>query len=71
MTNTHTAAEVAKAAPPLTVTGMELLGFPLSDWVLVLTAVYTLCQIVAVLRRMLRRQGASPCSTDDCPARKP
>ncbi len=72
MTNTDMATEVARAAPPLTITGMTLLGFPLSDWVLLLTAIYTIFQIVIVVRRMVRKDGvATSCSTQSCPARKP
>lgn len=33
-----------KIVPPLTVTGASLFGLPLSDWVYILTIVYTLLQ---------------------------
>jgi len=38
--------EVARAAPPVSVGGLTLWGFPLSEWVLILTAIYTLFLII-------------------------
>jgi hypothetical protein len=38
--------EGAAALPPVTVGGMVFLGHPLSDWVLVLTAIYTVIVII-------------------------
>lgn len=38
--------EAVKATPPIGVTGLELLGISLSDWVMILTAAYTLLLIV-------------------------
>ena len=66
-------ADIAKVAPPITVSGMTLAGYPLSDWVLVLTALYTVVQLVAVVTRIARSRKATPsgCAVDDCPARKP
>jgi hypothetical protein len=43
---THAAAEAMKAAPPLSVGGLTLFGYPLSEVVLVLTAIYTIWLIV-------------------------
>ena len=37
--------EAAKAAPTVTVGGLTLFGVVLSDWVMILTIVYTLCQL--------------------------
>ena len=66
--------DIVKVAPPLTVTGMTILGYPMSDWVLALTAVYTLLQIIILVRRSIvsKRTGDRPgvCSVNDCPARK-
>lgn len=45
--------DAVKAAPPLAITGMTVMGFPMSDWVLLLTAIYTTIQIVALVRRFL------------------
>jgi len=39
-------AEAAKAAPPLTVGGITLLGFPLEQWVLVGTFIYTIFLLI-------------------------
>ena len=64
-------ADVAKAAPPLTVTGMTIMGFPISDWVLLLTAVYTGLQITLLFRRLViaRRVTDTTC-VKDCPSRR-
>ena len=40
-----TVAEAVKAAPPIGAAGLQLAGYPLSDWMLVLTAVYTVLLI--------------------------
>lgn len=41
---------VTKASPPVTVGAMTLVGIPLSDVVLALTALYTLLQIFFLVR---------------------
>ena len=71
MTPQEQLADLAKAAPPITITSMTVLGFPMSDWVLLLTAVYTLLQIFLVVRRLIvsRRTSDTSC-TVDCPARQ-
>lgn len=50
--------EVLKLAPPATVATMTILGYSLSDWVLLLTAIYTLLQIVWLGRKYLRARRA-------------
>lgn len=50
---THAAVEAAKAAPPLSVGGLTLFGFPLSEIVLVLTAIYTIWLILEKTPRVL------------------
>ena len=73
MTPQEQASELAKVTPSLTITGMTILGFPVSDWVLLLTALYTLLQIVLLVRRMIRDHAASkmPCGgPPDCPQRR-
>lgn len=42
------------ASPPVAVGGMTLLGYPLSDWVMLLTAVYTLFALYAAIYRHLK-----------------
>lgn len=42
--------ETLRAAPPLTVGGLTLFGIGLSDWVLILTALYTVLQIGFLIR---------------------
>lgn len=45
-----TLVEVAKASPPVTVTGLSLYGVSLQEWVLLATLVYTLLQLYFLLR---------------------
>jgi uncharacterized membrane protein len=49
-------ASAVKSLPPVSVASATLLGYPLADWVLFLTAVYTLLQIVAFVRDKFWRQ---------------
>lgn len=50
------AAEVgvvtAKAAPPVVVSGMVVAGYPLQDWLIVLTIIYTVIQIVLLMPKL-------------------
>jgi hypothetical protein len=63
--------DIAKAAPPITVTGMSVLGFSISEWVLLLTAIYTVLQIYLIIRRIIRtRKNGDAICTADCPARQ-
>lgn len=43
-------ASAVKVAPPIAVTGMHFLGYGIAEWVLALTAVYTILQIVILIR---------------------
>lgn len=66
-------AATAKAAPPLAVTGITIAGYPLADWVLVATLLYTVLQILVVARRLLWQRRAAdtdPACADTCPALK-
>ncbi len=59
MTQNHhdMAVEAVKAAPPVTVVGMSLGGVSLHEWVLILTAVYTVLQIGFLIRdKVFRRK---------------
>ena len=58
MTATDSSQEGVKAIPPLAVTGMTFLGFPMSDWVLALTAIYTAMQIALLMRKTIRAKEA-------------
>lgn len=42
--------EATKAAPAVTVGGLTLFGVVLSDWVMILTIIYTVAQIFFLLR---------------------
>lgn len=75
MTPSEQLAEFSKAAPPIAITSMTILGFPMSDWVLLLTAIYTIMQIVLMLRRTwiahIDRKLAGRCgNSNTCPGRK-
>ena len=52
-TDLNAVTEAVKAAPPLTVGGLTLWGVSLSEWVLILTAIYTILQIYFLLRDKL------------------
>lgn len=70
-THSQQIADIAKAAPPLTVSGMTVAGFPLSDWVLLFTAIYTVLQIVLIVRRTVAaRRFGDPACAEDCPIGK-
>jgi hypothetical protein len=43
-------ASAAKVTPPVSVASLTLLGYPISDWVLLLTALYTALQIWVLVR---------------------
>lgn len=47
---THAVAEISKATPPIAVGGLTLFGVGLSDWVLILTLIYTILQIGFLIR---------------------
>lgn len=55
---TETINEVARAAPPLGVGGLSLYGMPLNEWVLILTAIYTIFLIVDKVPTMVDRLRA-------------
>lgn len=42
--------EVARAAPPVVATGLTLFGISLSDWLVILTMVYTATQMHFLLK---------------------
>lgn len=52
---TATPTEVVAAVPPLGVGGLSLAGVGLNDWVLILTAIYTVFLIVDKLPTVLQR----------------
>lgn len=48
--------EVMKAAPPIAVSSLHFFGVELSQWVLLLTLIYTVIQIVLALEKRFRRR---------------
>lgn len=55
-TDLDAVTEAIKAAPPITVGGLTMWGVSLSEWVLILTAIYTVLQIYFLLRDKLRQK---------------
>jgi len=39
-----------KAAPPVSMVGMHFLGYGIADWLIAVTLVYTILQVVVLLR---------------------
>ena len=71
MTSQERLASVAKAAPPITITGMTIVGIPIQDWVLMLTLVYTILQILIIARRfMLNHRDTDNTCVKDCANRR-
>ena len=61
--------ESSKAAPPLGVGGLTLMGYPLEDWVLMATLVYTVLQIGFLIRDKIWRHYGSKRRELECSAR--
>lgn len=49
------AASAVKSAVPVSVAGLTWFGVPLSDWVMALTIIYTVLQIIFLVRDKLFR----------------
>lgn len=49
---TSVVKEITSTAPPLTITVYSFMGLPIQQWVYVLTALYTLFQVVRLLPKM-------------------
>lgn len=45
-------AVTAKVTPPIVVSGMVVAGHPIQDWLIVLTIIYTVIQIVLLLPKL-------------------
>lgn len=43
-------ASAVKSIPPVSVASATLLGYPMADWVMLLTIIYTVLQIFALVR---------------------
>ena len=56
---------VAKVTPPVVATGMTVAGYPLSDWLVLLTIIYTLLQIWSTAHKLWReRQERIQCKLE-------
>jgi hypothetical protein len=47
----------AKVTPPVVVSGMVVAGHPIQDWLIVLTIIYTVIQIVLLLPKLRQMWG--------------
>lgn len=68
--NDSVAIDAAKGSFPLAVTGLQWFGIPLADWVLILTAIYTLMLIASWVRKFVysrRLSDRDPVCAEDCP----
>ena len=54
----------AKVAPPVVATGMTVAGYPLSDWLILLTIIYTVLQTIVLVRRELRERRDAKCKLE-------
>ena len=50
--------EAVKALPPVGVTGTLFLGLPLSEWLVILTIIYTMLQIGYLVWNMVHKEKA-------------
>ena len=48
----------AKIAPPVVVSGMVVAGHPIQDWLIVLTIIYTVIQIVLLMPKLRQMWGS-------------
>lgn len=63
--------DAVKAAPPITITGMTIVGIQVQDWLLILTLIYTILQILIIVRRfMLNRRVTDTTCVKDCSNRR-
>jgi hypothetical protein len=49
-TTKEVVASAVKAAPPVSMVGMHFLGYGIADWLIAVTLVYTILQVVVLLR---------------------
>ena len=54
-----------RASPPVAVTGLQLGGVGLSDWLILLTIVYTVLQIGFLVYDRIKKNSKGP--ADECP----
>jgi len=50
-------AVTAKVTPPVVLSGMVIAGYQLQDWLIVLTIIYTVIQIVLLLPKLRQMWG--------------
>lgn len=52
-TKTEVVTQAIKASPPITVGALTISGMPLSEWVLIITLIYTLSQIFFLFKEKI------------------
>lgn len=57
LTRNDIVASAVKTAPPVSVAGATLLGYPIADWVMAATLIYTCLQVYVLVRDKLFRRG--------------
>lgn len=60
----ETIVATAKVAPPVVATGMTVAGYPLSDWLILLTIIYTVMQILVLVHKELRERRDAECKLE-------
>lgn len=63
-------SDSVKIVPPATVSVLKLFEIPLSQWVLILTAIYTFLMIIVTVRKLMfsrRVTDRDPACAEDCP----
>ena len=50
----HVAQDGVKLAPPVAISGMTLAGYPISDYLVLITLIYTVLQICITVSRFYR-----------------
>ena len=47
-------SEFLKSAPPVAVMGWTILGHPITDFLVIVTIIYTICQTIFIIRKTVR-----------------
>lgn len=61
--------DIVRVSPPITVSAFTLFGFPLQNWVLILTAIYTLLQIYVLMRDKIIFRKTAAIDEESCNAK--
>lgn len=76
MNDTHLkASDLLQGAPPVTIAGLKLFGIPITEWLVLLTLIYTIVILILALRKLVtplfhKPSEEDPPCAEDCPAMK-